>query len=142
MSAYFDTSVLIAAVTEELRTQDARALLMTMMPDGFAVSSWTEAELSAALPMKVRAGGLAPQDLPKAFRALDALTGQGAWRIAVRDEDVVSAGALARAAATPLRAGDALHIAIARAHGLRLVTFDRDQAKAAQAHGLVAGAPG
>jgi predicted nucleic acid-binding protein len=63
----------------------------------------------------------------------------GATRLRLMDveaKDFDTAAGLCDQSATPLRAGDALHLAACKRTGARLATFDAGMAGAARRHGL------
>lgn len=127
---YVDTSVLVAAWTVETRTDDVQQWLAERRSEEIAVSSWTITEFSSAIALKARSGQIDPDDCGKAlalFKELCSTTfeclpiSRGHFIEAARMIDQVNIG---------LRAGDALHLAVAVGNDVTLVTLDKGLAKA------------
>ena len=51
---YIDTSVFVAALTNESRTAEMQSWLASQRPDDLVISDWVMTEFSAALSIKVR----------------------------------------------------------------------------------------
>lgn len=98
------------------------------------------AEFGAVMRRQARVGRLDRDAVAMAETALQAIIDQpGAFR-AVMASDVVEAGHLVRRY-EPLRAPDALHLAVALRLGLRIATFDTGLAAAAEQAGIGAVVP-
>jgi uncharacterized protein len=121
---YLDTSVLVAALTNEEATERVLGWLGSRAAGELAISGWVAAELSSALALKVRTGALTLEQRAEVLTA---------WR-RLLDESliVVPVGAVHFEAASRfidqhelgLRAGDGLHLAIASERGLTVATLD------------------
>jgi uncharacterized protein len=134
---YIDTSVIIASLTRELRT-DAAHLLLADRADDLAISPWVATETSAALSIKCRMGQISASDRHRAIALFQRLAETAFTMLDIVAGDFRAAARFADRHDTGLRAGDALHIAIAERHGATIHTLDRDLAKAANALGLAA----
>lgn len=135
---YLDTSLLVAALTREARTAAIQAWLADQPPDELVVSEWTLAEFSAALSMKLRLGHLDVSSRADVLAMLTTLTRESLTVWPVSQQDFRAASRLADNYRTGLRAGDALHLAIAANRGEPLLSLDRTQVKAALSMGISA----
>lgn len=133
---YLDTSILVALLSQEGGSEAAQQLLDDWLSAGRSAvcSDWAAAEFRCAIAAKHRAGLIAASDLPLLALALDGLSADKLEAAAILPSDVVRSGELAIARpAMRLRAGDALHIAIAARLGVtHFLSFDQDQAAAAR----------
>ena len=124
MSLYLDTSVVVKAVTAEQDYQSVQAWLAEQAQGTLFISDWSVTELHSALALKRRTGQI--NDIERAL-ALSAFAMLCDESFAISPIPVsmfrVAATLIDRAA--NLRAGDALHLAIARHHGLTLVSLDQ-----------------
>lgn len=133
---YVDTSVWVALVTRETTTQAVREFLSATA--GVTYSEWCGTEVASALAMKVRKGELQVVTATQAwrdYRNAASVVGRelpiprGAWRHAAQ--------LCLEEPGRGLRAGDALHLAIASLTGQPgLATSDAVLAAAATAIGL------
>jgi predicted nucleic acid-binding protein len=134
LSDYLDTSVLIAALSNEVRTGEMSAWLASR--DSLLVSSWNATEFASALSLKMRAGTIVEADREAARRGFDLLIRDTLAQVSVIPEDFEKAAQFASAHALRLRGGDALHLAIAARAGATLCTLDKRQAEAGAALGV------
>jgi predicted nucleic acid-binding protein len=135
---YLDTSLLVAAFTREPATPRVLTWLRQPGREDLLVSEWVRTEFSAALSMKMRM-----KEIDEAYRTQATLL----FARAIADSKQVitevtahfqDASALAANHALGLRAGDALHLAIAKERGAVLCTLDQRLARAAIAVGAQA----
>ncbi|MGB5253990.1 MAG: type II toxin-antitoxin system VapC family toxin [Sedimenticolaceae bacterium] len=133
---YVDTSVLVAALTNESRTAEMQDWLASQRSDDLVISDWVMTEFSAALSIKVRTHQIAPGHRAEALALFKEMSEHSLGVVAVSRLDFAAATRFADQYATGLRAGDALHLAIAANHGYRLVSLDRGLSDAALALGV------
>lgn len=122
---YLDTSVLVAALTREARTAEMQDWLADQRPTDLVISDWVVTEFSAALSIKVRTGQLDPGNRAEVLAMFRSMAEVSLDVVAVSQLDFAAAARFSDQHATGLRAGDALHLAIAANHGYRLVSLDR-----------------
>ncbi len=105
-------------------------------PDRLILSDWTLTEFSSAVAVGMRATRLTAADAARAEAALSIWLGRAPPILSVEPMDVREARRFIRAISRPLRAGDALHLAIAQRMGCSVATFDTGMRAAAEAIGL------
>ncbi len=132
---YIDTSLLVPYYCPEALSRVAeRTLRGDPRP---AISDLVEIEFFSALARKVRVREMSAADATRTGeRLLDHLQAGLYARIAVQRRHYEAArGWLARFT-LPLRALDALHLALAEREGLRLATADQDLSQSAKSLGV------
>jgi uncharacterized protein len=122
---YLDTSLLVAALTNETRTTAVQQWLEEQDPEELAASDWVAAEFSSALAMKLRAGQIGPDGRADALAMFTNLCRDSLEIVPVSRSDFRLAARLADRHQLGLRAGDALHLAICVGLGAELCTLDR-----------------
>jgi hypothetical protein len=132
---YIDTSLLVPYYCPEALSQAAeRTLRRDPRP---AVSDLVEVELFSALARKVRAREMTAADATRiSAQFLDHLQAGLYARIAVQRRHYEAARGWLTRFTLPLRALDALHLALADTEGLRLATADRDLSRSARSLGV------
>ncbi|WP_019584369.1 type II toxin-antitoxin system VapC family toxin [Thioalkalivibrio sp. ALE16] len=133
---YLDTSVLVAALTREPRTEDMQNWLAAQSAGSLCISDWVLTEFSAALSMKVRMEILTPRERATVLGAFAALRESSLSTLPVSSIDYHTAALFADDHASGLRAGDALHLAIAYNHGVELCSLDKTLVAAAEPMGV------
>lgn len=132
---YLDASVVVANVTAEPFTRVVRDWWKIQRPETLAFSSWTLTEVASALSTKVRRNDILDAERIEAQRFLKAM--QNSFiRCQIDESHFVAARRFADRPFTGLRAGDALHVAIAADYDQTLVTLDRATAQSAGLIGL------
>lgn len=132
---HIDTSVLLAYLTPEAGSEAAEAF-MRSVGEPIAVSAWTETELLSALGVKIRSRQLRRSHADDVVERYSHFIAPILRRVEVLDRDHRLAAILLQGWATSLRAGDALHLAIAGRTGSEIFTFDRTMAKSATKLGI------
>lgn len=123
---YIDTSVLVSLFVPEPDSDAVRAWFDARPTGPFAISDWTFVEFASAMGLKVRASTLRPNQARTACGLMNQLT-QDSFRVITptRDDYARAAGYLARHD-LGLRAGDALHAAVAQSESsMNLITLER-----------------
>jgi predicted nucleic acid-binding protein len=132
---YVDTSVLIAYLTPEADSAVAKAFMLSV-GEPLAISSWSELELLSALGVKLRTKQLIDAQAKDVIDVYMRLVSPQFRRLAVLDADHRNAALLLSGWQTALRAGDALHLAIAAGHGATVFTLDHGMALAGNILGI------
>ena len=135
---YVDTSILVAALTSEAQTADAQDWLGRQQAGELAISDWVMTEFSAALSMKLRGGYLQTPDRAEALAVFSEMADTSFHVLPVTISDFRVAARFADLPSTGLRAGHALHLAVASNHGARIRALDKGLVAAAQALGISA----
>jgi predicted nucleic acid-binding protein len=137
MRTYVDTSVLVAAHTREPHTALAQAWLAEQSGSDLIITSWALVECDSALAIKRRRGELDEGGQMTASADIDAFASRFAPLVTAQESDHQRARELCRQAASGLRAGDALHLAVAlRLETSHFATIDKVLADNAVKHGM------
>lgn len=136
--SYVDTGVLVAALTNEARTASVQKWLAGQPPEELAISDWVVSEFSSALSMKLRMRQLDPEMRAAVLAQFKMLQEETFTVWPITREAFRAAARMADAYSTGLRAGDALHLAVAANHGAQLVSLDKGLVDAALALGISA----
>jgi predicted nucleic acid-binding protein len=121
---YLDASVLVAAVTNEPHSAAAQDWLEAQPSKEISFSGWTLTEVASALSVKHRRGDISALDKARADNAINAMV-TSFERTPVEDQHFLAALSFVEVEQAKLRAGDALHAAIAADYDQTLVTLDR-----------------
>jgi predicted nucleic acid-binding protein len=130
LKAYLDTSVLMSLFVTDAHTSLALAFI-DRSPDGLT-SLWALVEFSSALRLRQRIGQLSPDEVGRIESTMDRWVSRGPEPAAPLAEDHLAARRMLRSVNAPLRAADALHLAVSRRLETTLVTFDRKLLAAAE----------
>ena len=135
MSIYLDASVLVALLTEDEFAARADVFLHEASGDLYA-SDFAAAEFASAVARLVRMGETSKSKANELFGIFDEFRQRMLRNVDVLPQDIKMAEHIIRRLDLPLRAPDALHIAIARRAGAQLATLDSRMADCAAALGL------
>ena len=130
---YFDTSFLAPLFLEESTSTKIEAFFAKLPAGALYVSHWTRVEFASLIAREVRLGGLAEPDALLVIGQFDELVTESFQVLAPAVADYELAKSHIQHFATKLRAGDALHLAIASNHGAKtLYTLDAGLLNAAK----------
>ncbi|MDO8412990.1 MAG: type II toxin-antitoxin system VapC family toxin [Gallionellaceae bacterium] len=134
---YVDTSVIVALLTVEPKTSDVLAWY-TGLQDVPTSSDWLLTEFSSATSIKLRTGQLSEANAKRVHKEFDLLAAGGLRLAPVSRSAYSQAAKMIKLHQHGLRAGDALHLAVALELGARqMATLDGTLAKNAKRKGLV-----
>ena len=135
MTLYLDTSLLIAAYTFEAAT--TRALAFLNNPgESLVISEWVATEFSAALSMKIRAGDIDDAYRVEALDLFEKSMANSLEVVPVATPHFRTAARFGTKHRLRLRAGDALHLAVAEERRATLCTLDKRLSAAGEALGV------
>ncbi len=121
---YFDTSAAVPLFVREPASAAVDAWFETCS-DPLLSSDWIVTEFASALSLKERSGMLGAKDARAAWRGFESFCESGLRLIAVSRQAFKEGARLARQQSHGLRAGDALHLAVALEVGVKaMATLD------------------
>jgi predicted nucleic acid-binding protein len=138
LSFYLDTSLLVSALTREAATAKTQAWLGSQSLDSLFISDWVITEFSSALSIKLRTGQISAPHRAEAMALFNRHASQSFTTVSIGPEHFRLAARFADRHELSLRAGDALHLAVAGENGLRMISLDRKLVDAAIALGISA----
>jgi len=137
---YFDTSFLTPLFLDEATSAAVEDFIAHLPPDSLAVSHWTRVEFSSLLAREVRMGGLDAATARDTDAAFEAVVRESFHVLTPAAEDFDRAKTYLGRPGTGLRAGDALHLAIAGRSGVDTIyTLDKTMLRAGNRLGVRVG---
>lgn len=122
---YLDTSVAVSMMVPEPRTAEVKPWFAGL-PEVPVGSDWLLTEFDSAISMKLRSGELSEANARAVRKEFAMLAASGLRIVPVSRAAFRDAASLVKAHAHGLRAGDALHLAVAREiHATSIATLDR-----------------
>jgi predicted nucleic acid-binding protein len=135
VTVYLDASVLVSLFASDSMTSRADAFLQSQ-PSVLIVSDFAAAEFASAIARDVRTKTLTADDAKVAFSIFDAWILRETERVHITSADISTAVAWLRRLDLPIRAPDAINIAIAQRVNANLFTFDKQMAENARVLGM------
>jgi uncharacterized protein len=133
---YVDTSVWIAMLTQEPNAEVVLSYLERQQQH-LLTAEWTRTELASALGIKARRKELTQAQATDMLEKFELWISAGLNIAAVQSDDFYIAAKMCENTASRLRAGDALHLSVAKRHEVTHVfTLDHDMQRCAQSLGM------
>ena len=118
---YLDTSFVAPLVIAEETSNAVEAFVLKLKPVELATSLWTQVELASLVSRKVRMGELSTAEAEAVRREFERMLSESFELLVPAAADFAAAAKYLEVPKTGLRAGDALHLAIAANHGARKI---------------------
>ena len=121
---YVDTSVLVALHVREANSEAALRWFEGNRDAELIISDWSRLEYASALSRKMRTGRMTEAERRRAERAFAETVAQTMRSVPIAVAHFATAEWMVGHPETGLRAGDALHLAIAQANAASMATGD------------------
>ncbi len=130
---YLDTSILLPLFIREPKSEVVRARLQALLKHNPTISEWTRTEFASAIGIMARSRRLEQDVAHDALRAFHAMADSSLAVLVPEKEDFLLASRFLERFELGLRAGDALHLAIAANHGAKeIYALDHIMIRSAQ----------
>ncbi len=134
---YFDTSFLTPLIRDERTSPIVARFVAGLPPDGLAISRWTEVEVASLLARDVRMGVIRSFEAREADKLFGDIVRQSFVVLSPEGGDYELARQYLHTYESNLRAGDALHLAIAANRRAKFIySLDKGLFKAGRILGL------
>jgi len=130
--------LLVAALTREAATKHFQVWLSQQDPATLLISEWVVTEIASALSIKIRMGHLTVAERAKVAGLFTRLKSDSLTVVPVTRHHFLTAARFVEQYEIGLRAGEALHIAVAAEQGATICTLDKRLGNAATALGVSA----
>ena len=135
---YLDTSVLLPLFVHEPTSHAVRSVLSAAKQDELAISEWSQTEFISAIGRHVRMALLKKEAAPAIVRKFQELVERNLVVLELDGSDFLTANGFLRRFELGLKAGDALHLAIASNHAAEVYSSDEVMLKCARRIGIKA----
>ena len=133
---YCDTSFVVPLLLEEATSEPIGDFVRTLDQNALVTSTWTRTEFNSLLGIRVRSRLLEAEDARRAEEYFDKLL-ESFGILEVAPADFELAREMLREFHIGLRAGDALHLAIARNQGAEnVLSLDKGMLRAGRRFGI------